>query len=495
MKRLRERRRGDSGPIMRSMAPAAGRRSTAAYAYGAVPAMRTRDEGAPIGDGRPRLLGPGWGHFMPSLEEEDLDDPRYARTGMGGGDAAAEEEVAGLPDVDEESEIEGVVGGEEDAEAGAAREGEGEAEGEADAGREAGGQGEAEGDAEGADGVEAVESPQGAVDAAVAETGDVVGPAAAMAGVDEEDDDGVLGLADDEEADADDDGREGAVAPVQLRGTGRRGLASVDGERARGRAASAARLGPIDPPIPRPRPGRRRKPSLDRILRGKGWRKIGMEGVRMKRSGSTVILAIDRHNRRVKLDVTSAQRRFSLPRQARKQGAAIAINGDLFGFASGKPSGLHRRNGRNLSGSKRQPGSAMFAFEKPHGGRVGILSGNNRLPRWANNVVSGRPIIVKDGRVVQRYAPADQARLNSRTGRSAVGLSRDGRVMFLATAGRATTKEMANLLKRSGADDALALDGSGSAQMYLRGKGRNRGMVRRGDGRHVANAILVKTRG
>ncbi len=215
----------------------------------------------------------------------------------------------------------------------------------------------------------------------------------------------------------------------------------------------------------------------------------------MKRSGSTVILAIDRANRRVKLDTTSAERRFDMPKQAKKQGAAIAINGDLFGFATGKPSGLHRRNGRDLHGTRRQPGSAMFAFERGHGGRVGILSGNNRLPRWANNVVSGRPIIVNNGRVVQRYAPADQARLNSRTGRSAVGLSRDGRIMFLATASSSTTKEMANLLKRNGVDDALALDGSGSAQMWLRGKGKNRGLVRRGDRRPVANAILVKTRG
>ncbi len=102
---------------------------------------------------------------------------------------------------------------------------------------------------------------------------------------------------------------------------------------------------------------------------------------------------------------------------------------------------------------------------------------------------------MRNGRVVQRYAPADQARLNSRTGRSAVGLSKNGRVLFLATAGRSTTKEMANLLERSGVDDALALDGSGSAQMWLRGKGKNRGLVRRGDGRPVANAILVKTRG
>ncbi len=442
MKRARERRRSDSGPIIRSAPPAAGRRSTAARAYGAVPAIRARDDVAPGADGRPRLLGPGWGHFMPSLDD-DLDDPMQAR------DPASDEERPGDADPLQDAEETEAPDGEQEAE-----------------GKELGAENEKDEEEEDEEDGAALESPQGAVDAAVSETGDAqAGRDLAPAG----DEDREKG---EEDEDRDD---------------------SLD-DRSAGRTATAARLGPIDPPIPRP-PRRKRKPSFDRILRGKGWKKIGMEGVRMKRSGSTVILAIDRSNRRVKLDTTSARGRFDMSKQAKKQGAAIAINGDLFGFASGKTSGLHRRNGRNLNGSKRQPGSAMFAFERPHGGRVGILSGNNRLPRWANNVVSGRPIIVNNGRVVQRYAPADQARLNSRTGRSAVGLSRDGRVMFLATAGRATTKEMANLLKRSGADDALALDGSGSAQMYLRGSGKNRGLVRRGDRRPIANALLVKTRG
>jgi exopolysaccharide biosynthesis protein len=78
------------------------------------------------------------------------------------------------------------------------------------------------------------------------------------------------------------------------------------------------------------------------------------------------------------------------------------------------------------------------------------------------------------------------------SGRSAVGLSRGGRVLYLAAASRSTTGQMARTLQKLGVDDALALDGSGSSQMYVKGR-KNKGMVKSGDRRKVANAILVST--
>jgi hypothetical protein len=276
----------------------------------------------------------------------------------------------------------------------------------------------------------------------------------------------------------------------------------------RERATAAILPPPIDPVIKKPDP-KKRKRSFDSLLGGRGWKKIGLAGVRRKDIGTKItILAIDRHNRHVSLDTSRGgkkPRRFSLPEQAKAQGAEIALNGDLFKFENGKPSGLHRRNGKNLSGSKRSPESGMFAFQRR--GRAAILPGNRRPPRWAKNVVSGRPVILRNGKVksydqmLTHYQKApkeerviERSRLKSNElGRSAVGLSRSGRILFLAAATESSTRHMAKVLKRQGVDDALALDGSGSAQMFIKGaKGND--LVKKGDDREIANAIFVNTR-
>jgi uncharacterized protein YigE (DUF2233 family) len=520
MKTYRERGRTDTevrrGPALLSP----GKRSASTRAYGSLPATRDRDEAAPSAAGRPRLVGPGWGTFMPSLDEQD--QAAEARSGLNGSeidgreeaeleagpdetaDEAQEAEAARQPAADPDQDAQEPEAAEERTEESA------DENAEESAGPEGAGQEERGADPQAVASAEAATVDQqdgrdargdARLDAAAPDAserdedgGDDAGENASQADADnnageiDSPDAGGNELEDSQPDAGDRDLRSLTAAPRARR------LAVVDAgqpvqaraSRSRGARATASRLGPIDPPIPRP-PRKKRKPSFDRVLRGGGWRRVGLPGVRMKRVGTTTILAIDRSAKGVKLDTTSVQGRFSLPTQARRQKAEIALNGDLFNFRTGKPSGLHRRRGRNLSGTKREAGTGMFAFGD---GRAGILSGSNRLPRWADNVVSGRPIIMRNGTVVKRFAPADAPRLNGETGRSAVGLSRNGRVLFLAASSGIATKKLAQLLKKNGVDDALALDGSGSAQMFVHGKG----MVKRGDGRPIGNAILVHTR-
>jgi hypothetical protein len=520
MKTYRERGRTDTevrrGPALLSP----GKRSASTRAYGSLPATRDRDEAAPSAAGRPRLVGPGWGTFMPSLDEQD--QAAEARSGLNGSeidgreeaeleagpdetaDEAQEAEAARQPAADPDQDAQEPEAAEERTEESA------DENAEESAGPEGAGQEERGADPQAVASAEAATVDQqdgrdargdARLDAAAPDAserdedgGDDAGENASQADADnnageiDSPDAGGNELEDSQPDAGDRDLRSLTAAPRARR------LAVVDAgqpvqaraSRSRGARATASRLGPIDPPIPRP-PRKKRKPSFDRVLRGGGWRRVGLPGVRMKRVGTTTILAIDRSAKGVKLDTTSVQGRFSLPTQARRQKAEIALNGDLFNFRTGKPSGLHRRRGRNLSGTKREAGTGMFAFGD---GRAGILSGSNRLPRWADNVVSGRPIIMRNGTVVKRFAPADAPRLNGQTGRSAVGLSRNGRVLFLAASSGIATKKLAQLLKKNGVDDALALDGSGSAQMFVHGKG----MVKRGDGRPIGNAILVHTR-
>jgi hypothetical protein len=67
-----------------------------------------------------------------------------------------------------------------------------------------------------------------------------------------------------------------------------------------------------------------------------------------------------------------------------------------------------------------------------------------------------------------------------------------GALLVLATSvGNISMQEMANVLRDYGATDAIRLDGGGSAQMYYPGAG----VDIRGDGRSVANALLVFTSG
>jgi uncharacterized protein YigE (DUF2233 family) len=468
VKEKREHSHGESVSTSSPTRPQPGKRPAVARTYGAAPG-RAPAGASRNGVHRP-LLGPGWGTFMPRLDPIGKDDeepiepdgPEQTDRETGEeGEAEPEESGAdiGAQEARGDSEPEGAESTDEDGD----REG-GDSEEDEDAGESAGD-----------DRGEAAE-PFLAAEIAASDAVEVSdGADAASAG-------DAASAVDTARGDDDDGDEEGGGLRLASAGNGRATGGSTDADDQP--RATAARLGPIDPPIPPP-PRRRRKRPFVSLLGGKGWRKVGLPGVRLKRVGPAAILAIDRTNSRISLDTTKVRGKFSLPRQAKKQGAEIALNGDLFNFDTGKPSGLHRRHGKTLSGTKRQPWIGMFAFGR---GRAGILSGKNRLPSWARNVVSGRPIVLRNGRVVGRYPSRDAGRLNTPNGRSAVGLSRSGRVLFLAASSASTTKQMARLLKKSGADDGLALDGSGSAQMYVKGK-----MVKSGDRRQIGNAILVDT--
>ena len=120
------------------------------------------------------------------------------------------------------------------------------------------------------------------------------------------------------------------------------------------------------------------------------------------------------------------------------------------------------------------------------------------------DVVGGHPLLVRDG----RFAPIlDSASVRTlatvRHPRTAVGLSRDGRRMFLVVVdGRRpgysvgmTLPELAALMIEMGAHTALNLDGGGSSTMAIRPRGDDVRVVNRpsdAEGeRAVANALAI----
>ncbi|MFN7134884.1 MAG: phosphodiester glycosidase family protein [Myxococcales bacterium] len=191
---------------------------------------------------------------------------------------------------------------------------------------------------------------------------------------------------------------------------------------------------------------------------------------------------------------TRGERGRTVSGQAKAHGAEIAINGDFFSFANYQPSGHAKADGKPWP-STADSWEPFVAFG---GQRVQVLAGGKDVPAWADNAVSGRPMVLDAGKVVTEYREPTHAGVMPRTG---VGLSQNGRLMLLAVVdGRSTSsrgasaQELGRILKQNGAHTGIALDGGGSSTMYV----KSRGVVNRpsdGAERKVSNALMVQARG
>jgi exopolysaccharide biosynthesis protein len=104
----------------------------------------------------------------------------------------------------------------------------------------------------------------------------------------------------------------------------------------------------------------------------------------------------------------------------------------------------------------------------------------------AREAIGCGPRLVTDGFVtVDPSAEGfhDPKILSASAERSAVGLTGDGRMLFVATSG--TIRDLADVMRDLGARDAMAFDGGASTGLWLRGKS----LVT--PGRLINNALLV----
>ncbi len=224
----------------------------------------------------------------------------------------------------------------------------------------------------------------------------------------------------------------------------------------------------------------------------RGYRKP-MGGVREKDfdfEGKRVhVVAVDLANPRIKLQTTgAADKGRTIDDMARRKNAEIAINGDFFSLASFAPSGAAMQKGDRWGGAEAWEPALVF-----RGQHAQMKGYNSPVPSWATNAVSARPTVLRDGRVVTDYPEADKALPSRRTG---VGVSQSGRVLYLVAAeGNMSAKDLGRLMKRVGADDAMAMDAGGSAQMWREGRGYVQRSSDPGGTRRVANAILINRTG
>ena len=119
--------------------------------------------------------------------------------------------------------------------------------------------------------------------------------------------------------------------------------------------------------------------------------------------------------------------------------------------------------------------------------------------------IGGGPVLLKDGAIVNSWQAellygdgADDKMPKARPPRTAIGVTRDGRLMLLVCEGRGMTEgvagmtfaEEAALMQALGCTDALNLDGGGSSCMLV--SGQETIQVSDGSQRPVSSVIILK---
>lgn len=190
------------------------------------------------------------------------------------------------------------------------------------------------------------------------------------------------------------------------------------------------------------------------------------------------ILVVDLGAPGVRLGSTkTTERKRTTSSYAKLVGAAAAVNGDFFSYATYSTSGLSAGGGAQWAGTKDNTYSGTLAFDDAK--RVELSDASKTVtfdPTWMKGVVSGHPQLVNGGTAIA--SNPDGAACTTRNPRSAVGITADKKKLIVTVVdGRSsisagmTCTELAALMKSFGADDAFNLDGGGSSTMYLRGTG------------------------
>ena len=226
-------------------------------------------------------------------------------------------------------------------------------------------------------------------------------------------------------------------------------------------------------------------------------------------------VSFDPRDEHVTLDIASGQDRpgkcEAVSSIVSRKNALAGINGGYFNMAGGEPLGLIVREGQiiNPHVTRRPPRTAfgltkdkkgVFARAKAVNGQV--LTLDNRVWPDIELALGGGPRLLSGGTM---QLTTDEEALGPKgnditrsCGRTAVSTDSQGRIAFSTASGYSDNHsegikldQMAHLLLRSGAVDAVNLDGGGSVNMAIRGN-----LVAHGPGagkyeRPVANALVL----
>jgi hypothetical protein len=203
----------------------------------------------------------------------------------------------------------------------------------------------------------------------------------------------------------------------------------------------------------------------------------GVRRLRRTSTGPRVVhvLVVDLCAAGVSLRATrDGERRRTVPSWGDLTNVDAAVNGDFFSFDTYSTSGAAMGNGEAW-GPADHRGEGLIAFGSDRVRLSPDAEVLDPLPSWMRQVVSGKPLILRAGEVVDQ---GTRELCTVRHPRTAVGLSRDRQTLYLMVVdGRSsssigmTCAEEATTLRGLGAWDALNLDGGGSSAMWLSGTG------------------------
>jgi exopolysaccharide biosynthesis protein len=131
--------------------------------------------------------------------------------------------------------------------------------------------------------------------------------------------------------------------------------------------------------------------------------------------------------------------------------------------------------------------NSLISEKYPIGTQVYLDSILNSPWNQVRTLVTGSPQLVKNGKIYNTYVQEKlQRSISAPATRTAVGVTSNNKFLMLTVSGKASLTKLAQIMKRLGAKDALALDGGGSTDMYLNGKNVITNY------RPVTNALVVK---
>ncbi len=153
---------------------------------------------------------------------------------------------------------------------------------------------------------------------------------------------------------------------------------------------------------------------------------------------------------------------WTVKEMAKKEGAVAVINANFFDPAK-KPLGLVLRDGKILNTFHGTSWWASFLIKENHA-RITKVFENSQVKGYQQGIQAG-PRLIIGGRTPKLKKEASP--------KSAVGIDKQGRIVFAATLGRVEISDLAKILSapsnQGGLEltQALNLDGGSSTQFYL----------------------------
>jgi hypothetical protein len=217
---------------------------------------------------------------------------------------------------------------------------------------------------------------------------------------------------------------------------------------------------------------------------------VAYSKVKVGRTVARVVTA-DLNNPEVKVTVALARggagRQETFKSIVRRTKPTAAVTGTFFDTRTLMPTGDIAVFGTVIHSGV--IGSALCIGPDNKASIISLKAGRDRAWKNYETVLCAGPRLIDHGRIAIALGPEGfRASLSTPARRTGVGITRAGKLLLVAIDRRTSLHDMARVLMRAGACDALCLDGGSSAALY------HSGAFRVAPLRALTNCLLVYSR-